>query len=119
QSEIAVEVKNTTNEDYVCSVQFNQSVTPNAGSSPTVFTVTAGNTYDASYDFDEDDVNLRGCKCVWISGGTVGYIAVSSGVTTSVDVSPLITPPSTYHQFYFSNYSAQGSSEHVWFEINP
>ncbi|MEA3444969.1 MAG: hypothetical protein U9R19_09635 [Bacteroidota bacterium] len=116
QSTIAVEVENNTDTIYVCSVQFNQSVTPNAGSSPTVFTVTAGNTYDASNDFDEDDVNLKGIKCHLSTGGTPdAYISINSGYTSAI-VAPW--SGTSWNHFVYWDYSGQGTSEHLKFRID-
>ena len=117
QSEIDVEVENTTDSIYVCSVQFNQSsAIPTTGS--TVFTVHANTTHTEHFEFDENDVNLKEIKCYLATGTSPdAYIAVSSGTGTVVDIAPLIN--SNFYNFEFFYINGSGTYEHVTFTIYP
>ena len=122
QSYIDVEVKNNNlNDEYKCSVQFNQAVTPSGSSSPTTFSVSIGTTYTAHYEFDEYDVDLEAIKCIHSSRqNPIGLIYVSPGPTITVNVLPQLTfwPQTvTYCQFEYWYYYAQGSYEQHKFKI--
>ena len=121
QSTVVVTVRNNTlSYDYECSVQFNQSVTPNSRSTPstaTVWTVAAGTTKVYTYEFDVDDVNLEAIKCSWVSGGTTtGYISMSSPLYTTSYISPDF-PTTVFSEIEYDDYDYSGTTELIHFTI--
>ena len=117
QSTIDVQIDNHTYYNYWIYVEFNQQVTPTAGSTP--FYITANSTVTEHFKFNESDVNVKSATCVWENGGLTGYIYVTPGPIITVDVAPGTGNPLSYRKFIYNDYEGQGSYEHLTFLINP
>ncbi|MBT3207591.1 MAG: hypothetical protein HN704_11900 [Bacteroidetes bacterium] len=120
QTELKVQVINSTTEDYECSAQFTEACIPT--NVPVYFEVPAENMVEITFIFDEDDISLEKLKCYYPPNTpNPNPVIIINTYSGPMNVAPYL---GIYPNQYFNQFSYQGSGniggiDIYYFRIDP
>ncbi|MBT3208502.1 MAG: hypothetical protein HN704_02965 [Bacteroidetes bacterium] len=121
QTELIVEVINSTTEDYECSAQFTEACIPT--NVPVYFEVPAEDWVVIEYIFDEDDVSLEKMKCYYPPNNSPPdpCFYMSGGYPQQANVAPNLGTLGNpiYNQFKYEIAQNIGGYDYYKFKIFP